>query len=307
MTVSVVIPTYNRPKKLIRCVKSVLNQQQTPEEILVVDDASSRSYDASIERLRRETREQEASVDFTYVRLGEGGGGSHARNQGARRAQGDLLMFVDDDDTWQPDKIVRQHAKLKANPDVGLVYSGRRVVNEEGDLLYCIGANQSGDIFTDLLQRNCIGTTSSVAIRTEQFRRVGGFDETLPAMQDYELWIRLARRTRIACDSAHTVNWTVHTTAGNQMAGDPSIYEEAYRRIAKKHEEAFCQLTQLERRRSRATHYASIADKYARVGQLRQQYFYALRSLSTCPTLAGLSRLLPYRLWLEIRKITSQC
>jgi GT2 family glycosyltransferase len=271
----------------------------------VIDDASSRSYDASIERLRRETRKLEASVDFTYVRLGEGGGGSYARNQGARRARGDLLMFVDDDDTWQPDKIMRQHAKLEANPDVGLVYSGRRVVNEEGDLLYCIGANQSGDIFADLLQRNCIGTTSSVALKAELFRQVGGFDEGLPAQQDYDLWIRIARQKPVACDPAHTVNWTVHASANDQMAGKPSIYKEACERISEKYADAIQGLSLREQRRREATQLASIADKYARTGDLMNQYRYVLRSLATWPTLSGASRLLPYRLWLSLRQLRS--
>ncbi|WP_158705187.1 glycosyltransferase family 2 protein [Salinibacter altiplanensis] len=303
MTVSVVIPTYNRPKKLIRCVESVLHQHRPPEEILVIDDASTCSYDASIERLRCETQELGASVDFTYVRLGEGGGGSHARNQGARRAQGDLLMFVDDDDRWEPEKIKRQIRLLEQSPEFGLVYSGRRAVDEQGQLLYCIPAEEVGDVSQKLLQRNCIGTTSSVALKAELFQQTGGFDEELPAQQDYDLWIRVARRTLVACDPAHTVNWTVHTSAGDQMTGNPEIYVEAYERISEKYADAIQNLSRQQRRQRVATQCASIADKYARTGDLVNQYRYVLRSLSAWPTLVGASRLLPYRLWLTIRKL----
>jgi glycosyltransferase involved in cell wall biosynthesis len=304
LTVSVIIPTYDRPDKLVRCVESVLKQRRLPDEILVIDDASSCSYDEAVERLQDRISNMEGTVELAYVRLDEGGGGSFARNQGARRARGDLLMFVDDDDTWEPAKVERQVRLFDVRSDAGLVYSGRRAVDEHGRCLYEIPAQAEGDIFRRLLQGNCIGTTSSVAVEADVFRRAGGFDEDLPALQDYDLWIRAARRTRVACDPAHTVNWTVHATASDQMAGDPAIYEEAYDRITKKYAGAIRGLSPRERRLRTATQYASIADKYARTGDLTNQWVYALRSLLAYPTLAGASRLLPFSLWMALRRLS---
>ena len=304
-TVSVVTPTYNRPEKLVRCVESVLQQQRLPDEIIVVDDASSHSYEAVVDRLQEAVGATDGSVALRYVRLEKGGGGSHARNHGARRAQGDVLMFIDDDDTWEPTKTGRQLRLFDAHPEVGLVYSGRRAVDEQGQCLYCISAREEGDISRRVLQNNCVGTTSGVALRTDLFHQAGGFDEDLPALQDYDLWIRAARRTRVACDPAHTVNWTVHDFASNQMTGDPTIYENAYEQIADKYEGAIQALTPSERRLRTAMQYASIADKYARSGDLINQYAYAARSLAARPTLSGASRLLPYLFWVRLRRLVS--
>jgi hypothetical protein len=215
-------------------------------------------------------------------------------------------MFLDDDDSWQPAKVERQLFRFDTQSEPGLVYSGRRAVDEDGNCLYCIPATKEGDLSRRLLQENCIGTTSSVAIRADLFDTVGGFDQELPALQDYDLWIRVARRTQVACDPAHTVNWTVHATASSQMAGDPSIYKAAYDHISRKFAPAIEELTRQEKSRRTATRHASIADKHARTGELLSQYAHALRSLLARPTLAGASRLLPYRAWLSVRSFLEE-
>lgn len=303
MEVSVIIPTYNRPDKLRACVQSVLGQTRSPDEIIVVDDASDRSYRDVIEELGQRKGEQ---VRLEYMKLPTGGGASHARNKGAQRARGDLLMFIDDDDTWLPSKLERQLPYF-SDENIGLVYAGRRVVSEDGNVLYCIDPAADGKIHDELLVYNCIGTTSSVAVRASLFRATGGFDASLPALQDYDLWIRLARHTQVAFDAAHTVCWTVHASAEAQMAGDPKIYRDAYNRLEQKYSAARKRLSSKERRRGKALSWSTIADKYARAGAYRQQVQCALRSLLAYPTLAGMSRLLPYRIWLRLRMKFRRC
>src|SRR5690606_29508074 len=104
-------------------------------------------------------------------------GANYSRNKGAGLAMGDILMFLDDDDAWLPAKIDKQLAVFDKDPSIGLVYSNRNVVNEEGELIRKINSQKSGHLYPDILFENIIGTTSSVAVRKEVFQKAGGFDE----------------------------------------------------------------------------------------------------------------------------------
>ncbi len=299
MTTSVIIPTCDRPRRLLTCVRSVLNQSRPPDEVVIVDDASSCSYDEARRVLADWNREKATQIDYHRLRERRGGGG--VRNAGAQRACGDVLMFVDDDDTWQPTKIERQVNILKRRPDVGLVYAGRRVVNESGQLLYHLSPSVEGSVYHEMLQANHVGTTSSVAVRAGVFHRAGGFDENLLAMQDYDLWIRVAQIAPFAYDAEHTVNWTVHTCAKAQMAGQPGLYVRAFQHFLQKYADDIERLSFRQRRKMTARHYSIIADKYARSSSGGKQYAYALRSVAQYPTWAGLSRFIPFRTWMWLR------
>ena len=306
--ISVIIPTYNRPDRLVRCVRSIFRQTHLPDEVVIVDDASSVKYEQAMEKIERGAPQPHEALNVRYVRNEEGGGANVARNTGAALARGDVLMFIDDDDSWQPTKVEGQIRLLDQDPDVGIVYSGRRVVTEAGEVLYCIAPQHEGWLHRLLLQRNCIGTTSGVAIRQSVFEQAGGFDEDLPALQDYDLWIRTSRYAAVAYDSEFTVNWTVHAEAGKQMAGDPDIYVQAHDSLEQKYESAIAALSKGERRRRHANRCSSIAGKCARSGRIAQQYAYAFRSICAMPTFSGLSRLIPYPLWVRLRKtLRSNC
>jgi glycosyltransferase involved in cell wall biosynthesis len=291
MTVSVVIPTYDRPDLLVRCVRSVLGQSVRPDEVIVVDDASSIAYDEARRELQRLA--DAAGTVLTYERLPESGGACRARNRGAELAQSELLMFVDDDDTWTPEKIAGQLACFEAHPDAGLVYAGRRVVNEQEEDLYRIVPRHTGDLRDVLLEENVVGTTSSVAVRAHVFEAAGGFDVEMPALQDYDLWLRCAQEAPFAIDPHCTVRWTVHAEAAKQMAGRPALYHAAFARLDEKYAAAFAGQTKQGRRRSRAWKHRVLATKYAQVGDWSRQWWHAMQSLWHHPTVSGLSKLLP--------------
>jgi glycosyltransferase involved in cell wall biosynthesis len=127
-------------------------------------------------------------------------GGAGARNAGIFRAQGEWIAFLDDDDVWLPQKLERQYAKSqKVAKNVSLIYAGiYKCSSDLRRILLTRKPMKEGYILNDLLYKNYIGTYSSVIIRSSTIQLIGGLDETFPAMQDIELYTRLAMVAEVA-------------------------------------------------------------------------------------------------------------
>jgi glycosyltransferase involved in cell wall biosynthesis len=189
--VSVVIPTFRRPALLARALGSVLNQTFGDFEILVVDDGPSEDTASVTAGL--------ADARVRYLPQPRNRGVAAARNRGLREARGDLIAFLDDDDEWLPPKLARQVDLFRRSPpDVGLVYTGVETVRSAGSSIMI--ATAGGDIHARMLIANILhGAMSSGMIRRQAVTEIGVFDEALPAVEDYEFWLRLTRRYRVAC------------------------------------------------------------------------------------------------------------
>jgi glycosyltransferase involved in cell wall biosynthesis len=181
--VSVIIPTYNRAFCLARAVDSVLRQTFPDFELLVIDDGS---VDKTPELLA-----PKIGANFFYVQEKINKGVSAARNLGARLAKGSWLAFLDSDDEWAPQKLSEQMLDLKENRDLlvsqcqEIWFRGQRRVNP--GLKH---QKKAGDIFLESLSI-CLISPSAIIINKDLFWALGGFDETLPACEDYDLWLRL--------------------------------------------------------------------------------------------------------------------
>ena len=183
--VSVVIPTFNRAASVRRAIDSVLAQDHTDLELIVVDDASTDDTAQSVRRIADDR-----------VRLLEqpvNGGVAAARNRGIGAARAPLIAFLDSDDIWLPGKLSLQVAMMEAMPaQVGIVYSG--IENQTPGGAERWTPSWRGDVFRRLLMVNGIhGGASTAMIRREVFDMVGTFDTTFPAIEDYEMWTRIAR------------------------------------------------------------------------------------------------------------------
>jgi glycosyltransferase involved in cell wall biosynthesis len=298
LQVSVIIPTKNRSQLLTQAVESIWKQTCLPQEIIIIDDASTAvSYIEVIENLR-----SKSPIPLIYQRLDKSSGACITRNTGVKIARGDILMFLDDDDTWMPTKIENQLHIFKDHPEVGLVYAGRLIVDESGKLLFTITPKIQGQIYEEMLQRNHIGVTSTVAIRKQVFWEAGGFDSNTFPRDDYDLWIRIAKLSVISFDPMPTVKWTIHSQVGKQSSSQPELYEQAVTEILKKYKQDITALPLIKYRKALASHYTLIADKYALVGSSRK-YYYVLRSLLQYPSIAALVRFLPYSLFITLRRM----
>ena len=193
--VSVIVTTHNRvPDMVLRAVASALAQTYHPVETVVVDDSDA-DYPLrdEVERAVREL-----SPNIAYVRNERSQGANAARNAGLRHAHGRCVAFLDDDDEWFPGKIERQVERLESE-DVALVYCGCVVVDEPMGVEYVRRTKSlRGDVFCELLKGNFIGGTSGPLMRTQCVIDAGSFDELMESSQDYDLWLRIARRYPVA-------------------------------------------------------------------------------------------------------------
>jgi glycosyltransferase involved in cell wall biosynthesis len=185
--VSVIIPTYNRGDVVLRALRSVFAQDHAVDQVIVVDDGST---DDTIERVERNFPEVELIVQTNH-------GVSHARNRGIERARNEWLAFLDSDDEWLPGKITAQLSAIVSDgisrvchSDEIWVRNGRRVNPMHKHRKY------GGDIFLYCLPR-CVMSPSSVVLHRSVVEAVGGFDETLPVCEDYDLWLRIASQTTV--------------------------------------------------------------------------------------------------------------
>jgi glycosyltransferase involved in cell wall biosynthesis len=187
MLVSVIIPTRNRSALLALTLRSVLGQRDVDLEAIVVDEASTDETEARLAAVR--------DLRVRVIRHDAPLGLSAARNHGADEARGEWLAFIDDDDLWAPDKILRQ-LQAATVMDREWVYTGAvnivgdRIVNGQLPLL----PNQT----VALLPRyNAIpGGGSNVIIKRSMWSKTGPFDTRFPAGgEDWEMSIRLAKRS----------------------------------------------------------------------------------------------------------------
>jgi glycosyltransferase involved in cell wall biosynthesis len=179
--VSIVLPTYNRCRLVCRAIDSVLDQSYRAYKLIVVDDGST---DATADRL--------AGYGDRVSVIKQGNRGvSAARNAGIRAATGEFIALLDSDDVWLPQKLEHQIAFFRANPNTMIcqteetwVRNGVRVNPGKRH------KKHSGMIFEKTLPL-CLVSPSAVMIRKSLFDEVGLFDESLPACEDYDLWLRI--------------------------------------------------------------------------------------------------------------------
>jgi glycosyltransferase involved in cell wall biosynthesis len=182
--VTVIIPTYNRGWVIQEAIDSVLDQDFSDYELIVVDDGSNdntreilRAYGKAITVLQQPNR-----------------GVSAARNRGIAEAAGRLIAFLDSDDLWLPRKLTNQVKFFEENADAVInqtqeiwIRNGLRVNPKKRHHKF------SGMIFERSLAL-CLVSPSAVMIKKSLFEAVGVFDENLPACEDYDLWLRISCR-----------------------------------------------------------------------------------------------------------------
>ncbi len=187
-TVSVIIPTFDRWPRVRDAVASALRQTAPPLEVLVVDDGST---DGTAEALEKEPWADEEGQRLRVLRMGNRGV-SAARNVGIAESAGEWLAFLDSDDLWQPEKLERQLEALElAKTDYQICHcdeiwirNGRRVNPRQRH------AKRGGWIYQHCLPL-CAISPSAVMIHRCLFEKHGTFDDSLPACEDYDLWLRL--------------------------------------------------------------------------------------------------------------------
>lgn len=200
--VTVIIPTRDRAAFLAHALRDVRRQLEVDLEVVVVDDASA-DADTVAGMTSGDPR-------IRLVRHSSPRGVAAARNTGIANARGIWLAFLDDDDRWTPSKL-RQQLDAAARADAAWVYSGALTLDEDDTVVAEKPPPEEPSIQALLRQANPIpGGCSNVVARAHVVRDVGGFDEELALIADWDLWIRLADTARPArCTELH-VGYRLH-------------------------------------------------------------------------------------------------
>lgn len=182
--ISIVIPTFNRISLLKRALESIYKQSNSNYEVIVIDDGST---DKTAEMIA----EFFPKVRYFYQ---ANRGVSAARNMGIEQSKGEWLAFLDSDDEWLPEKLAEQKKCITANPKYKICHT-EEIWIRDGIRVNQMKKHkkQGGWIFPQCLPL-CAMSPSSIMIHHSIFNELGNFDTSLPACEDYDLWLRITAK-----------------------------------------------------------------------------------------------------------------
>lgn len=214
--VSVVIPTYNRSKVLPNSIDSVLTQTYQDFELIIVDDGSIDDTASKVEKYLKDER-------VRYIQLEKNAGVSNARNVGVQNANGEWIAFHDSDDCWRPNKLEKQMEYLDSHPECKMVYSAYEfhVPGKEETIKVPMGI-QTGNLVDSLLVANRVGAPTVVVDRN-LYIELGGFDESFPALEDWDFAIKAAIATEVGYVDEPLVD--VHYSDGSISGSTMNYYQ----------------------------------------------------------------------------------
>jgi glycosyltransferase involved in cell wall biosynthesis len=200
--ISVVVPCYNQAHYLPEALESVRAQKRgdLDLEVVVVDDGST---DA--------TSRVAGGVPDVRVRRQRHRGLAAARNAGLRESTGALVVFLDADDRLLPGALAAGAEALARHPEAALVYGRYRHVDADGrPVVAPFGEIPDAPDEVDLLRVNCIGMIGAVTFRRAALEAAGGFETRLGACEDWDLYLRIARRSSIRRHDALVAEYRLH-------------------------------------------------------------------------------------------------
>jgi len=186
--VSVIIPTYKRSNYLIRAVESVLSQTYQNVEIIVVDDNDEESEFRKINEAR--LKKYIDSKKIIYLKHLTNKNGAAARNTGIKRATGDYITFLDDDDFFLKERLEIMVEHLERNANYLAAYTGMIKIRNGSFINYRTNIKSGNFMYEALCQNSFFGTGSNMMFRKEAINKIGLFDEKFLRYQDMEYMLR---------------------------------------------------------------------------------------------------------------------
>lgn len=187
MLVSVIIPTYNRIEFVTKAISSVIKQLYHDWELIIVDDGS---VDKTFELLS----EQYQNYENIKILKQSNKGVSSARNLGIKNASGEWIAFLDSDDFFHSDKLTKQVDYIMQNPGYKLCHT-EEIWYRDGVRINPHKKHQKlhGAIFANSV-KICSISISTVMVHKSIFTELGDFDESMPACEDYDFWLRITAK-----------------------------------------------------------------------------------------------------------------
>jgi glycosyltransferase involved in cell wall biosynthesis len=268
--VSVIIPTYNRAKLLGRAIQSILAQTYQDFELIIVDDGSTDDTESLVKSFNSEK--------IRYIRHKKNRGASAARNTGIRSAKGEYIALQDSDDEWMPEKLEKQmRAFATAPPEVGVVYTGFYIIanNKKKYMPSASITPKDGNIFSSIIKGEYLVSPQTIVVKRECFERAGMFDEHFPAMEDWEMSLRLSRHYHFKYINEPLVLYSLQP---DSISRNKSALTKSYKMILERYFEDIRQ-----DKRLLAKHYLRLGHFLYSNGELRQGKDYFARSIKAYP------------------------
>ena len=198
MLISIIIPTYNREKTILRAIDSVLNGSYQNIELIIIDDGST---DTTKEVLSYYIENK--LINYFYI---ENSGVSKARNIGVDIARGEWIAFLDSDDEWIKHKLKLQIQFLKANPTYKVIH-GEEIWFRNGKRINqkLKHKKSGGDLYIRSLEL-CLISPSTILLKKGLFLKEGQFREDFPVCEDYDLWLKISSSEKIGFITIPIIN-----------------------------------------------------------------------------------------------------
>lgn len=217
MLVSIVTPSFNQDRYLEETIQSVLAQDYPQIEYMVVDGGST---DATLNVIKKHGHQ------LAWWISEKDQGQTDAINKGFGRARGDILAWINSDDTYEPGAVTAAVNYLQDHPEIGMVYGGCNYINEAGKV---IGKFNSAQTDYRLLRQGYTHIPQqAMFFRAELWKQVGPLDPSFYFAMDYDLWTRIAARAPIQYIPQTWANFRLHT-AGKTILADGLCWPEMIR------------------------------------------------------------------------------
>ena len=287
--VTVIIPTYARADVIGPTLAGALGQEGIDHEVIAVDDCSP---DDTSDRLRRVSDPR-----LRTLTQSTNGGVARARNWGIEEARGKWIAFLDDDDYWSPSKL-REQVDAAATEQADLVYSCVAMIDKQFKLLAYVNPPEVGDQPRAILERSAVPAGASNAIvRADLVREVGGFDESLGPLADWDLFARLILGGRHSVSMECHVGYVFHSgnMSGDNLAQHTTDFEIIEAKYRSERERVGAKL-------NGALYWHWMAGGLRRSGNRRDAARVYLKSATRYPSLRNMYRLVGLALDGNLRK-----
>lgn len=282
-SVSVVIPTYNYGRFIKDAISSVLDQTRSASEIVVVDDGSTDETAAVVAAFGKAVR---------YIHQ-DNAGVCAARNRGVSESTGELIAFLDADDTIEPSNLEKQVARFESDDEIGLVHCAmREFADETGETIRLHMKGGEAHVADNLLLWDgpLIVAPGAVIVSRKAFDRVGGFDTRMKVSEDWDFCYRVARLFEVGFVAEPLLNYRSHPASAhhnleNMERGMLMFYEKAFATDDP-------EILKL-RRRAYGNYHRIMAGSYLHSRRIGKFFWHAARSIWMRP--ANLEYFLPFR------------
>jgi glycosyltransferase involved in cell wall biosynthesis len=216
--VSIITPSYNQAQFLEATIQSVLFQDYPHLEYLIADGGST---DGSVQIIQK----YESQLSWWVSEPDQGQ--TDAINKGFARAKGEILAWLNSDDTYEPNAVAEAVAYLQAHPKAGMVYGEANFINERGQIFGKFNAQQTN--YARLMRGAVYIPQQAAFFRADLWHRVGPLDPTFYFAMDYDLWVRLAKLAPLHFYPGHIwANFRLHGDA-KTIAEDDRCWPEMLR------------------------------------------------------------------------------